>query len=382
MLLPVFATIRGGAKVLLFNAALAGVIHLAAPSQPRLSDRAEYEYNGIEVLAPRCPHTIYCYRILVPIALAQVPLDSELRWRGLAWLAHTATGTVVAAAVPTGSPLIASVLLQSSYAFTFTAYDPYSPDPIVFLIAALILFYWISDRPLAAALIAIVFVFAKETVALIATAPALAALMFRDRPTWRRWLAPAAMAWLALLTFHWYMDAFQGWGIAKNPAASFSTGSWLALWWQNNPSLPRKALMIFSPFGFAWLFAALGYRHSAVPVRQLAIGAVLPLAALVYVQTPERALGNAFFVVIPLATAFLARASAAPAWAAAITSALVTAKIGLSTAWLPSISILLIPASLSAAWAIESVRRRAVRGYDADARIDNATDLNSDLNEQ
>jgi len=350
-------TIRSGAKVLLFNAALAAVVQLAAPDQPRLSDRAEYEYNGIQPLAPDCPHTIYCYRILVPIALAQVPLDSELRWRGLAWLAHTATGTIVASAVPAGSPLIASVLLQGSYAFTFTAYDPYSPDPIVFLIAALMLYYWIADRVIAATVTAIVFVFAKETVALVATAPAIAALMFRDRPGWRRWLAPAALTWITLLTFHWYMDTFAGWGIARNPAARFSAGSWLALWWHNNPSLIRKALMIFSPFGFAWLFAALGYRHSTLSVRQLAIGAVLPLAALVYVQTPERALGNAFFVVIPLAAAFLARVPAAPAWAAAITSALLTAKMGLSTVWLPSISLLVIPASLSAAWAIASRRR-------------------------
>ena len=360
MLLPVVATIRGGAKVLLFNAALAAVIHLAAPEQPRLSDRAEYEYNGLEVLAPRCPHTIYCYRILVPIVLAQLPVDPELRWRGLAWLAHTATGTIVAAALPAGSPLIASVLLQSSYAFTFTAYDPYSPDPIVFVIAALILYYWTADRAFAATLLAIVFVFAKETVALIASAPAIAAVVYRDRATWWRWLAPAALAWITLLTFHWYMDTFAGWGIAKNPAASFSTGSWLALWWQNNPSLLRKALMIFSPFGFAWLFAALGCRHATLSLRQLAIGAVLPLAALVYVQTPERALGNAFFVVIPLATIFLSRVPAAPAWAATITSALVTAKIGLSTAWLPSISILLIPASLSAAWAIAASRRKSI----------------------
>ena len=357
MLLPVVATIRGGAKVLLFNAALAAVIHLAAPVQPRLSDRAEYEYNGVHRLAPNCPNTIYCYRILVPIALAQVPVDAELRWRVLAWLAHTATGAIVASAIPAGSPFIASVLLQSSYAFTFTAYDPYSPDPIVFLVAALMLYYWSGDRTLAAAVTAIVFVFAKETAALVATAPAMAALIFRDRPGWRRWMPPAALAWIALLGFHWYMDTFAGWGITKNPAASFSTGSWLALWWHNNPSLWRKALIVFSPFGFAWLFAALGYRHAALPIRQLAIGAVLPLAALIYVQTPERALGNAFFVVIPLAAAFLARVPAAPAWAAAITNGLVTAKIGLSTMWLPPISILLIPATLSAAWAIASARR-------------------------
>jgi len=183
-------------------------------------------------------------------------------------------------------------------------------------------------------------------------------MMFPDRPARWRWLAPAALSWIALLSFHWYMDTYAGWGIARNPAASFSTGSWLALWWQNNPSLVLKALILFSPFGFAWVYAWLGYRHAQPAVRQLAVGAALPLLALVYVQTPERALGNAFFVIVPLAAAFLSRVPPAAGWAAAITSGLVTAKIGLSTEWLPSTTILLIPASLCAAWALASSGRR------------------------
>jgi hypothetical protein len=359
MLRVVLATTRRWVILLLFNAALAALIQSAAPTQPKLTDRAEYDYNSVQPLADFCPHTIYCYRVLVPMLLAPVPLEPEWRWRGLQWLAHTATGTIVAvAAMPAGSPWIASVLLQGSYAFTFTAYDPYTPDPVVFLIAALLLYCWIRDRALAATLIAVVFVFAKETVALIAVAPAIAVMVFHDRPARWRWLVPAALAWVTLLTFHWYMDTYAGWGIARNPAASFSTGSWLALWWKNNPSLILKGLIVFSTFGFAWLFALLGYRHASPAVRQLAVGAAAPLLGLAYVQTPERALGNAFFVIVPLAAAFLSRVTPAAAWAAAITNALVTAKIGLSTDWLPSTTILMLPASLSAAWAVASSRRR------------------------
>jgi hypothetical protein len=357
MLGAVLGTIRKRVAILLFNAVLAALIQAAAPAQPRLSDRAEYDYNGTHPLAGYCPNTIYCYRVLVPMVLAHVPMEPEARWRGLQWLAHTATGTIVAmASGPAGSPWIASVLLQTSYAFAFTAYDPYTPDPVVFLIAALILYCWIADRALAATLLAVVFVFAKETVALVALAPALAVMLFPGRAARWRWLVPAALSWIAVLSFHWYMDTYAGWGIATNPAASFSTGSWLALWWKNNPSLIHKALMVFSPFGFAWVYAWLGYRHAPPAIRQIAVGAAVPLLGLVYVQTPERALGNAFFVIVPLAAAFLSRISWAPGWAAAITSGLVTAKIGLSTDWLPSTSILLIPATLSAAWAFASSR--------------------------
>ena len=151
-----------------------GAMQALAPAQPRLTDRNDYEYNGRHPLDANCPNTIYCYRILVPVLLEQVPMDPERRWRGLQWLAHTATGALVAmATAPIGSPLIASVLLQTSYAFTFTAYDPYTPDPVVFLISALILYLWLVDRAFTVAVVAALGVFAKETVALVASVPAI-----------------------------------------------------------------------------------------------------------------------------------------------------------------------------------------------------------------
>ena len=185
-----------------------------------------------------------------------------------------------------------------------------------------------------------------------------AMVVARDRPAWWRWLVPVTLAGLTLLGFHWYMDTYAGWGISRNAASNFSSGSWLAIWWKNNPSIAHKALMIFAPFGFAWLFAAIGYRHAGTAIRQLALGAALPILLLVYVQTPERALGNAFFVIIPLATAFLGQVPTLAAWAAAITSGLVTARMGLSTELLPSSSILLVPATMAAAWAVAAYSRK------------------------
>lgn len=359
MLLAVATRRRLWIAVLILNAALAALIQAAAPAPPRLSDRENYDYNGRYPLTAKCPNSIYCYRVLIPMLLEYVPIEPERRWRGLQWLAHAATGSVVAiATAPIGSPYIASLLLQTSYAFTFTAYDPYTPDPVVFLIAAMVLYYWIEDRTFIVALVALLFVFAKETVALVVSVPAIAAMASRQRPSWWRWLAPAILAWAPLLFFHWYMDTYAGWGIDSNLAASFSTGSWLAIWLKNNPSMVGRILMVFAPFGFAWAFAVFGYRHSTVAIRQLAMASVAPILLLAFVQTPERALGNAFFVVVPMATAFLAQVPAAAAWAAAITSGLVTARMGLSTPWLPPSSVLLVPATLAAAWALDAYRRR------------------------
>ena len=325
-------------------------MHAAAPDQPRFSDRNDYEYNARAPLAAFCPNSLYCYRVLVPVMLDQIPMDPEPRWRWYQLLSHVATGTVIAITTSAfASPWLASVMVQTSYAFTFTAYDPYTPDPLIFLLAALTLLCWLRNWPWWVVLIAWG-VFAKETVAVIVSAAGLAALLGRDRPRWPTWLVPPALAAGLLLWFHWYMDTYAGWGISRNMASNFSEGSWLAIWWKNNPSIAHKAFMLFSPFGFAWVFAVLGYRWSPRLLQQLALGAVLPLMALVYVQTPERALGNAFFVVVPLAAVFLTRVSPVAAWLVVITNGLVTAKIGLSTDWLPGSSILLVPAALASAW--------------------------------
>ena len=198
--------------VVLLNGMLALLMRAAAPAQPLLTDRNDYDYNGRQSMTAYCPNTVYCYRILVPMLLERVAIDPDVRWRATQVLANTATGTIVAMTTA-GSPLIASTLLQTSYAFAYTAYDPYTPDPIVFLIAALVAYCWMEDRSLVVAPMAAVFVFAKETIALIATVPAIAVLVSPDRAARWRWVLPAAAAWATLLSFHWYMDTYAGWGI-------------------------------------------------------------------------------------------------------------------------------------------------------------------------
>lgn len=224
----------------------------------------------------------------------------------------------------------------------------------MFVIAAAMAWCWTADRWRLAWILGTVGVFAKETVALVAVSCALAALADR-RAGWRAWVGAGAAVCAVLLGFHWVMDTYRGWGIAASPAAQFSSGAWLAVWWKNNPFLVRKLYLLFAPFGCGWLFAALGFRSTDDRIRRLAMGAVLPVLALCYVQTPERALANAFFVVVPLGAVYLARAPFLLAVTAAIANGLVTAKIGSSTTWLPPSGLLLVPATLLAAWVVGTI---------------------------
>jgi hypothetical protein len=122
------------------NLALAVTFFLLAPVAPRLSDRETYDYVGLAPFAPNCPFSIYCYRPLAPALVHNLPIDPGIGWRAYQVVSNAAAGSVIATVAATLSPagvvpLLASVMAQTSYGFTFTAYDPYGPDPLVFLMA-------------------------------------------------------------------------------------------------------------------------------------------------------------------------------------------------------------------------------------------------------
>lgn len=353
---------RALTAILLLNGILAVAVQFLAPAQPVRSDRQEYEYVGAHALEPDCGWSVYCYRVLVPVLLEQIPVDPETRWRGYQWAANTVAGSLVAVTtaglVSSSSwpaPFLAAIMVQTSFGFAFTALDPYSAEPMLFVFAAGIAWLWFSNRPGAALVAGVIGVFAKETVVLVSGAAGLAALLGR-RANWHWWVGQAGLVAATLLTFHWVMDTYFGWGITSNAAARFSEGSWLALWWAGNPGVFRKAFLLFAPFAFVWLFAVAGYRLARVDLRHLALGAVMPFLALNYVQNPERALANTFFVVVPLAAIALSRVPLAVALGAVITNAALTARIGTGTTWLPPVPVLFGPALVMAVWVFWHLR--------------------------
>lgn len=357
--------------ILAINVGLAATLQAIVPGEPKLSDRNAYEYAGQHGLDPNCGFSVYCYRVLVPVVLEQIPIDATLRWRGYQVAANALAGTILAATVwqlAGGWPaaVFASVMVQSSFGFTFAAYDPYSAEPAVFVFAAIITWCWVNNRIAGAFAAGLIGLFAKETVALVSASTALAAVISRQPRQWPWWCAQATVVMAVLLGFHWIMDTYFGWGITVNAAAQFSEGSWLAIWWQHNTSVVRKMFYLFMPFGFGWFYAAAGFRMAPAKLRQLALGAIAPMLALNYVQNPERALGNAFFVIVPLAVIALMRMPMALAVLAVVTNGALTAKVGTSTAWLPPASILLGPAAVSAAvvgWRLWLTERRGQGGH-------------------
>ena len=92
----VSSQIRLVVALVLFNAVLSGLVKAGAPDQPARSDRTEYDFNTDHPFSADCNNSLYCFRVLDPLVLGLIPAESESRWRGQQWLAHTATGTLTA----------------------------------------------------------------------------------------------------------------------------------------------------------------------------------------------------------------------------------------------------------------------------------------------
>jgi hypothetical protein len=344
------------------NLLLALVAYALVPEHSvATTDRAGYEWIAQHGLAPNCPHTDFCYRVLVPTLVARVPLPPGLAWGLYPVVANATAGFVLALACAriarpaARAALLSTLIAQTSFGFTFALFDPYTPDPAVFLAGALLVWAWLADRPLVALAVGVVGVFAKETVALFSFGLAIASLLPPRRPGWG-WVSQTVATGTVLLVFHLVMDTWAGWSFAASPAADLTGGSWLGLWIRSQP--PAQALfLVFIPFGFAWLFAALGLRSAPDAVRRLALGLVGPLLLLVYVQNVERALGNAFLVVIPASVVFLSGVPFGLALLAVVANGLLTARVGLSTPWLPATPALLLAAGAAAALTLHRARR-------------------------
>lgn len=344
--------------VALLNAMVAFGIQAAAPGEPALSDRLKYEYAGAHPFAPECPppSAVYCYRFLVPAVLELLPIESGLRWRIHRWSMMTAAGTVLALTSASlarhpAAALLATIVAHGSYGFAFTAYDPYSADPAVYALIAVMAWCWLHDRWRLAFACGIAGLFAKETVALMSAAMAVAAVLAPRRLSWRAWVAQGAAVLAVLAAYRWWMQAYVWWKPGQSASLiqnDLASGGWLTLWLQGNTPA-TMVFLVFAAFGFAWLFAALGYRASPVEWRNLAAGGAVPFLALNYVQNPERALGNLFFIVVPLAAIVLARVPIAVAMTAALLNAAIIVRAATSSPWLPGTRYLLVPAALSAA---------------------------------
>jgi len=290
------------ARRFLLITCLLGLVAFAGRGGPDNGDL--YRQIGRDFAVLDCVD-IQCFRILVPIVVEHLPGPSLFKWKAYAVLT-SAVGAVVTGrlclvlGLSVRAAILATWIAGFGYGPLQSIFDPYTADPLMYLLGPWLMADLLQGRLGRSTLVASVGVLAKE----FAAAPMwiFAGLMTLKR----QWdvVARAALAALAVTTV-WFalqttlMMLYNN-SYGNNPSVDLLGGGYFRTW---VAAMGRRqaVLSLVSAFGPLYLLMAVGLRRPHPTLRLMAIAALPAAAAFVYVQQPDRALWNFHFVVIPLA---------------------------------------------------------------------------------
>lgn len=335
-----------------------GLVAAVAPP-PIPSDRDFIEHIGRHPIDPGC-HVLNCFRIVVPWVMVRLPGDALMRWR------LYAVATNAAAAVAAGqlglmlgvSPRAASYTIALS-AFgsgsLATIYHPYTADPLMYLLAPIILMQLLMDRIRTAAVIGACGIFAKE----FAAAPLWIVMLYNwlehRRAAVVRTLAAASLVTLTWIAIQEFLILGFQYTYAGNPSTRLLSGGYVRVWFAE---IGAKAALaaLFSSYGALYLLMPVGVVRCGRRLRQLAVASIPGIVAFAYVETPERALWNFYFLAIPLAAVVLIELPTAAAWIFVVGYGGANLKLGAQLPFAPParfplvVSLMLAAAALFYAW--------------------------------
>ena len=305
---------RNPLRQFLLIASLLGLVAVAAQS-PASSDRDVYEKIGRHFVVLDC-RDVHCFRALVATVLERLPGPSLVKWKVYAVAANAGAALAIgrlsiALGLSTRAALLATWLAALGFGPMHSVYDPYTSDPLMYLLGPLVVTDLLRGRRLRPGLLATVGVFAKE----FAAAPlwiftAFLALQRQWQAAARTLLlaTTASIVWLSLQTV---LIALYNYGYGANPSVDLAGGGYISVWIS---TLGRgwAALYLFVAFGPLFVLLPFGWMRAGTTLRLLAVASLPAMAAFLYVQQPDRALWNFHFVVIPIAVLAL---DALPGWA-------------------------------------------------------------------
>jgi hypothetical protein len=254
------------------------------------------------------------------LTLHLFPGSYDVRWKSYAALCNAAAAVALmplclAFGLSRRTALIASAVSASGFGSLYTLHDPFTSDPLMFVMGPVLTYQLSTDRIARAGVTAVIGVFAKE----FAAAPvyAFAACAFVER----RWLTAlravvagnyAFLTWVAL-TVSLMLGAHYTWGRNGVGSANFSEGAALAMWLREQ-SWRGVASAMFNEFGALYLLVPVGFVFAPPRLRRLALVSVPIAAVFCIVQQPDRALWNFHYLIVPCAAIVLAAAPPVLAW--------------------------------------------------------------------
>jgi hypothetical protein len=282
----------------------------------------------------------HCYRFLGPLLASLLPLARPDAFMVLGLAANIVTGTVLwlLARRLGGSPRVA--LVTGGWYWTTlgaiqTITDPLMlPDPLAVCWSTVSLYLLIARRYVAGLLVLLVGTAVKEIVLVVPLIYACYVFLARDDARHR-------LPWLATLLvvpiIPWLAIRFALRSLASytyESETSYIVGPYLAIWLDYVGPL-RAVTWVFTSWAAAWFFAVLGLWQGNTRQRAILLASALPMAALVVLQTPERALASFPFAVLIPAGASLSRLPTSAVGLVLAANGLFTISMAAKVAWLP-----------------------------------------------
>jgi hypothetical protein len=312
-------------------AALLGAIAALSPAPDRVTDRDVYEATAANIVLPDCGD-LQCFRVLVPWALGRLGRPSTITWKAYAVVCNAATGVAVFACclafnLSRRAAAMASVASAFGFGSLYTLHDPYTSDPLMYLLGPVITNEALAGRLGIAAAAGAVGVMAKE----FAGAPLYIVAGYQALE--RRWVPALRALAAANVPFFVWLVLTLTLMLRFNYSYSGSASTDLAgggnlVGWMSRLSVRGIASAMFIEFGAFWLLMPAGF-FLAPPALRLLFIASLPVAALFgYVQQPDRALWNFHYLIVPMGAIVLDAAPAALGAATLVAFVVANLRVG------------------------------------------------------
>lgn len=344
-----------------------GVVLRVVPD-PYPTDEYNMQRIGQHVLIAGCDD-LNCFRVLVPALVESFPGPVLERWRWYAVLGNAA-GAVVAGELALAFGLTRQAALLTMWISAAgsgsmaTVYHPYTADSMMFLLCPLITLLMVRGRPAWAGTLATIGILGKE----VAAAPLfIAAAAHGLERQWRR--AASALAIAIGVTAIWIawqlaLMRFFSYGYGPNPSIDLFGGGYLK-YWLDHAGLRNATVAVFVEYGAIYFLAAYGLLLAPARLRAFAIGAIPPALALSYVQIPDRALWNFYYLWVPLAAIVLASLPMLAGWIFTLMFGLANIRVAGQVMAVPPIRVPIAVTLLIAAMAMvvtwRSQRRELIR---------------------
>ena len=290
-----------------------GAVAAVAP-KPRWTDRGFYEQLGRAVIVRDCSD-IHCFRPLVSAVLEHLPGPSLPKWKIYAVVANAIGALAVGQfclllGLSRPSAIAAAWLSALGTGSLYALFDVYTADSLMYMMGPLLAIQLWQGRTGRAGWIAAVGVFAKE----FAVAPlwifTAFAVLSRRWPAAARTMLVATAATIVWLAKQAGLMAFQNYRYGFTASVDLLHGGYIAFW-LSQVSWSGAAMHLYTTYGALYVLVPAGLVRAGRDVRLLAIAAVPAALAFLYVEQPERALWNFYFIVIPVAMFAL---DGLPAW--------------------------------------------------------------------